>query len=94
MNNWECISQVQVSEDSEWCQKVSPDPSNFWPKYCCEVEAEAEGDKVDSDTDSMGDPKLHASLLPLVSPFLLLPQVVHEVGTLAEYIEAVKGVEA
>ena len=42
----------------------------------------------------MGNPKLHASLLPLVGPLLLLPQVVHEVGTLAEHIEAVEGVEA
>ena len=42
----------------------------------------------------MGNPKLHASLLPLVSPLLVLSQVIHEVGTLAEEIEAVEGVEA
>ena len=42
----------------------------------------------------MGNPKLHASLLPLICPLLVLAKVIHEVRTLAEQVEAVEGVEA
>ena len=84
---------MQVSEDSEMWQ-VLPDPSNFRSKYCCELEAKAERDKVDADTDCVSNSEFHASLFSLVRPLLLLSQVIHQVRTLVEYIETVEGIEA
>ena len=87
------ISQVQVTEDLQWW-RASPDASNFRSKHGRIVKTDTEGHKVDANTDGMGDPKLHACLLPLISALLLLPKIVHQVGTLVEHIKTVEGVEA
>ena len=87
------ISQVQVTEDLQWW-RASPDASNFRSKYCRVIKTDTEGHKIDANTDGMGDPKLHACLLPLIRALLLLPKIVHQVGTLVEHIKTVEGVEA
>ena len=87
------ISQVQVTEDLQWCG-ASPDASNFRSKHGRVVKTDTEGHKVDANTDGMGDPKLHACLLPLIGALLLLPKIVHQFGTLVEHIKTVEGVEA
>ena len=87
------ISQVQVTEDLQWW-RASPDASNFRSKHGRVIKTDTEGHKVDANTDGMGDPKLHACLLPLIGALLLLPKIVHQFGTLVEHIKTVEGVEA